>query len=421
MWPDSSFAKPVSSFERPVPLNLIPPNSEQYLYVKFNKAWLPYVLGSLKQLMLQTTWQTEDAQVLNLQQELAGQILYEFSIAVGLDVFIAQLIGMGEDECMQFRIKPTDPCIIQTLCGDGTWLDWYDPRGCIPGAVAQPGPQPQPGVGQCEQFDVKLDGNGIYHLPVPVSGGDTITISQAQGGWYDSTYIPWRCPSGLQYTLGNCGGTTMLLGTDPMPAQPHMRLIASLNGTYYDAFDQVITVPAGLTAVDMTFQANDSALGNNAGSVSFHLNVCHNSPTPSGDCLESNFLIDAQGWSVEGGGAHPAFGHYQAGVGWQSDYLDSGTRYQTLIIVHPYTTHIGSMKINFSNAQTGMYAALLSNDTSGEGGTLIWQQFLTAGDNQEISVPLNFTPGNHVRLGFQYSPDATADHGLTLTHVELCP
>lgn len=184
-------------------------------------------------------------------------------------------IGITEsDDDMQFRINPDDPCIIQTLCGDGTWLNWYDPRGCIPGSVSQPGGGGVVPEGECREYDIVLQGNGRVLLPVGVASGDTIQITSAVGGWQDGSPDAWRCPSGDEYILGACGGSPYIPGTDPLPGSPHMRLIAKYNGVYVDAYNTTITIPAGVAATDIEFGANDDVIPDNVGSIVFHAKYC---------------------------------------------------------------------------------------------------------------------------------------------------
>jgi len=75
MWPNSPYAVPVSSFQRPVPLVLVDPCDDPAITVRINRQWVPYVLGALKQLVLQTTWDTNDPEALWLVQQRAMALL----------------------------------------------------------------------------------------------------------------------------------------------------------------------------------------------------------------------------------------------------------------------------------------------------------------------------------------------------------
>jgi hypothetical protein len=81
MWPDSDFPRPVSSFEQPVPLVGVDPDAEPAVSVSFNAKWLPYVVGALKQLVLQSTWRTDDPEKWGLEQFRAMTLLSIFSRA----------------------------------------------------------------------------------------------------------------------------------------------------------------------------------------------------------------------------------------------------------------------------------------------------------------------------------------------------
>lgn len=75
MWPDSPFAAPRSSYVNPVPVPAEGPDAFPKLTVSVACSWLPYIRGSLKQLLLQTTWDTSDPAVLNIiQQQVFGLI-----------------------------------------------------------------------------------------------------------------------------------------------------------------------------------------------------------------------------------------------------------------------------------------------------------------------------------------------------------
>lgn len=178
----------------------------------------------------------------------------------------------------QIRISPDDSCIIQMWCIDH-WEDWYDPRVCIAKGASQEGPRGTLGAGECQEFDVVLQANSLWKLPVPVKNGDVITITQSSGGWYDpDSGAFWNCPDGSRYSLGICSGFQTNVGTDPVTSAYHMALVAKVGAIGYTAHNQIITVSGQTGSVDVTFQANDSNIGNDAGSVSFHVKVCNGQP-----------------------------------------------------------------------------------------------------------------------------------------------
>jgi len=249
-----------------------PPRTRKFVIcVPDERFYIAAFRGLLIELTYSKNWQRDTAHtaavVSRVWQAALESVLCDDCLIPGI---------VESDDDMQFRIKPDDPCIIQTLCGDGTWLDWYDPRGCIPGSVSQPAPGGDVPVGECRSYDVKLDGNGLWKLPVSVQAGDTITITAADGGWHDGTLTTWRCANGEPYGLGMCGGATITDSGDPLPAEPHMILIASYGQgpTYEVAYNATITIPDGTPASDLVFQANDGDLTDNSGSISFHVEYC---------------------------------------------------------------------------------------------------------------------------------------------------
>src|SRR5438445_10539673 len=78
MFPDNPFAYPQSSYQRPAPLVLVDPDVDANFTVCFRSEWLPYVVGALSQLLAQTTWETDDPDVLNLVQARAQLLIALF-------------------------------------------------------------------------------------------------------------------------------------------------------------------------------------------------------------------------------------------------------------------------------------------------------------------------------------------------------
>lgn len=329
-------------------------------------------------------------------------------------------IDTGEND-MNLRISPDNPCIIQTLCGDGTWMDWYNPEGCIPSAAAQHGPVSQPEVGECLEYDVKLDGSGYWHLPVPVSSGDTIEITDATGGWYDGGLSAWRCPNGQAYGFGLCADPTITEGGDPLPASPHMMLIASINGVFHEAYNTTITVPTGLSLQDMVFQPNDDPLTDNAGSISFHVKYCHNVEAPVGDCLFDDFRVSDGGWAHVG--AVSVFGTYvMTGTKhWRSDYSLDGLDqpFEQLRLFKAYTGHVSTVRVKFDVDQPGYF--LFHNDASlPDAFHAIYLQQVVVGNNQEITVDIDADVADNIRFDFAHDLDATDNH-FRVYEIEVCP
>lgn len=80
MWDGTEFPQPEpqSSYELPVQLVLVDPDDTPDHQVCFRREWLPYVLGSLQQLLQDTTWKTTDESALNLVQARSQQLISQF-------------------------------------------------------------------------------------------------------------------------------------------------------------------------------------------------------------------------------------------------------------------------------------------------------------------------------------------------------
>lgn len=81
MIPDSDFAVPQSSYEAPVSLILVDPDVDPLVTVRFNAAYLPFILGSLKQLAQPVTWDTVDPSALELIQKRVALLIGQFAEA----------------------------------------------------------------------------------------------------------------------------------------------------------------------------------------------------------------------------------------------------------------------------------------------------------------------------------------------------
>lgn len=283
MWPDSPFAKPVGSFRYPVPLVAVDPDVNPDVTVCFRREWLPYIIGSLQQLLLQSTWDTRDPDALNRAQGQAQLLVSMFIQGCPQDDLPVTFIG---DE-MEYQMAICEQLrwnngVLQGLCC-GEWTDiggiggsGGSGAGAIPGAVTQPPPSDAPLVNDCREFFVTLNARDKWLLPFPVSAGATIQILDAAGGWNDGTPT-WACPTGAVYGLGICGAPLALTAGDPIPTLPHMQIVGQY-GTVDGWFDPMafpFVIPSGVTDAQVTLQANDSVLTDNQGSVTFKVRVCN--------------------------------------------------------------------------------------------------------------------------------------------------
>jgi len=173
----------------------------------------------------------------------------------------------------QIRISPDDSCIIQMWCIDH-WEDWYNPKDCIATGGGQPtsGGAGQPGPGKTAQYCFTIEARTPALYPVEVSTGDTITVTDVSGAWTDGLsglFSLWKCPNGQPYTAGVCSGSPVTDGADLMPTEPHMGLIAWIDGEmFYIGNGATFIVPTGITGAQLLFMPNTSDPTVASGSVS---------------------------------------------------------------------------------------------------------------------------------------------------------
>jgi len=285
MFPISDFPRSVGSFPQPVAIPATEPEDGEQVCVQFGRNWLPYVLGALQQLLLQTTWiYTTEDEVKAVQQSVFDLI-----------AIFGNAIDTGD--CL---VNPTfqqpDDCTLQvSFDGGTTWSTIFNAQPCAIGAAdnqiaegiaagiigptpVQPGPTTPPVVASCYNFHVVLSANGSWKIPFSVNDAWTITVSNAKGGSWDPDFSPlWTCPEGTEYILGACGAPMVTVSTDPLNTLSHMRLIMQIGSTFYDAYNQSQTVPNGTGAVDAYFQVNDANLSDNQGTYEFDIQVCNES------------------------------------------------------------------------------------------------------------------------------------------------
>lgn len=78
MWPDSPFAQPRSSFERPVLAPTSGPDSSPTRTITLSCAWQVWIRGALQQLLLQSTWSGLTAAELYQVQQWVFQLIDMF-------------------------------------------------------------------------------------------------------------------------------------------------------------------------------------------------------------------------------------------------------------------------------------------------------------------------------------------------------
>lgn len=312
MWPLSPFAHPVSSYERPVPLVSVDPCDNPDLTVSFRSEWLPYILGSLKQLVLQSTWLTSDPDALQEVVGRAEMLLTCFSNAPRLVPDIIRVEEMGLDMAICEQLRFQDGKLQGLCCGEWTDITGQPAQGIGgPGQPAQGAPQPTPNGGTAD-YNGCFNSNGVWLIPTPLSTGDVVNLSGATGAASGDGGTIWNCPDGSVFFAGGCLAIGATIGTDPLPTTNHMSLIMFLDGDYYDLMAGPVTVPAGVSNVQGFIQVNDDDLTNNVGQLCFNVEVTNNQlGTFSHDF---DFTLTPAGWTVRD------IGQYVVGQGFEAVY-----------------------------------------------------------------------------------------------------
>ena len=236
--------------------------------------------------------------------------------------------ALAQEPCsmtaIQFR-QPNDCSLEYSLDGGDTWLFAANFYNCASGAIddaldsgtiAAPGQQPPGGevpAQECHTYNIELRGNSRWHCPVPVAAKYRVTVSNANGGWYDGALLGnWTCPSGGSYALGSCATDYQAAHQDD-PAQSvyHNRLVGNIGSTWFDMFNTTYTVPDGTPDSELFLQANDNPLSDNDGSIRLTVTVCNYSEFRK-RYLPNDGWMELAGWGV-------LVGNDYVGPVWRSD------------------------------------------------------------------------------------------------------
>jgi len=426
MWPDSPFAIPVSSYQRPVPLVLVDPcdNPDVAIYVR--SEWIPYIIGSLKQLMLQTTWATDDPDALNLVQSRASTLL-DCVAGSTAPIVCPDNVTEWSDEmavCESLRFQNGK---LQGLCC-GVWTDitGQPAQGFQASAIGSGAPQPAPQG--CVTYNAAFSAQSTWLLPYPVNTGDTIQVSNAKGASYNSTNTQWQCPDGLLFFAGGCIGSAILNAGNPMPAIASGRLIAKIGATFYDVMaGSPFTVPAGVVNQNVTFQVNYQTLASSGGDLTFDVAVCNNAAaawTKVFDFTTSNF---GSVWTIPNRGNNPAApgAVYVPGVGYQSalSKFTPSNWFRQVIIGHTKSYNQTSIKAEFTFTP-GAYNGNTADQTfymQFNGAAPVNNVFMpTTPTNPQINNSVLAVTSVNVFLQCGFSP-ASADPGgqITLSKITI--
>lgn len=213
------------------------------------------------------------------------------------------------------RQSPTNPCLFETSVNGTDWCVWADISKCG-NFGSQPGggsSQPSAGGGIVSNC-VTLQTSGQLLLQAPVTTGDTIEITSADGAGNDGTLPIWWCPDGSEYFAGLCTPLSSMVSTDPLPATQHMTLIVIIGGVPYPLYPGgVFTVPGGISLAQAVIQVNNAPLSDGSGSY----NICYKQTNNQAAswCHTFDFRISKYG-TIDAGSAGGA-ATWIPGIGWQ--------------------------------------------------------------------------------------------------------
>lgn len=173
MWNPTVGWLPSSSYVQPVAPPTVEPDATPGVSVCVSKTWLPYIIGSLNQLIQPTTWDTDDPAVLQTALERATKLQAMFGSAEG---------------CMQIRWHDGNCSLQISTDGGATWenVDGW----------------PDPGPPDCLHPELRIDAGG--NLQITYDGGTTWTTID---GWPPPT--PPN-PSGAGTAQAACNVATHL-------------------------------------------------------------------------------------------------------------------------------------------------------------------------------------------------------------------
>jgi len=348
VWPNTEFPHPQPSFVQPVPLVGVNPDASPTVFVCFNAKWLPYIAGALKQLVLQSTWATNNPDEWMLEQSRAMTLISMFAQAKPC-LPPDKSPGEGEAEFMQFRMDCD--CNLEVQCCDGTWakiLNANQIKDLIAGSGPGTSPQPQPGGG-CQLYHGSVSGLSRWLVPTPLNTGDTLEVQNASGASNGDNLSRWNCPDGSQFFAGAC---TPYPHTDSgalMPGVPIGTVIVNIDGTWYDGRTSIV-VPSGVTNVQPIIALNYDQSFPASGTVTFDVNVCNNADATW--CYEVDFATTTGAFTpVSVAVGTPAV--WNAGSGWASaDFQQPSGNYFRGAFVHRAFSgiHITAIDMTFDMA-----------------------------------------------------------------------
>jgi len=335
-WPLPEIVHP----ERTVCFQINVPNEIHYLAAFYGAIFLlskPYAWG-------------DDAAHTALEVGAVWREIFDRLIA-GNCIIPAKPGSAGADgDDFMIRQNPDNPCLLESSLDGVEWCVFADISKCV--TSSQPGagsPQPQPGGG-CQTYQASIPGNGAWLVPTIVSTGDTISLTNLSGAWYGGS-ITWYCPDGSVFFAGVCTGAQNFNGGSQIPASPIGRVIALIDGTYYDILPGPFTIPGGITNKQVTLLMNTDTPSTASGNVNLDVTVCNNQAASWSSYFDfaiSDYsaLMGANGFSfVPGTGLNGIFssGTQNSFVFFQ--FLATGVQINNMTIHYDCTGHGGGSQI----------------------------------------------------------------------------
>jgi len=270
-------------FDRPLPLVGVDPDDDSDLcFVSFNSAWMPYILGALSALTRVEAW--EDS-VFTDRNEAAQQA----------HLLLERFMYCGTGDALQIRACD---CGIEWSTDGSTWT-CINLTSCIAdivttgildslanGIIAAPGVTPTgettPEPGECKTYHVQMSAADAWLLPIPLSTGDTVEITNLKGAWTDGDLVPtgyygWACPDGDTYYLGVCVAPWQVLESDPFQDAYHLELVLQFGDSHALPVRGLVTIPGDIDNLDAIFVPNYSRDPLGFGTIDFDVTICKSS------------------------------------------------------------------------------------------------------------------------------------------------
>jgi hypothetical protein len=256
-------------------------------------------------------------------------------------------------------------CNVFITCCDGTekQLLTKDQVEALLGMGSNVDAPPAP-PGECADYNATLQGSEAWPIPVPLSSGDTVSVTGFDGATLESGQILWRGPQGKTFfNRAYLNGTEYTDPGDLVPTAPHQSLVLSINGAYYSLIGGTFTVPGGISNAQGSVVLNVSSPGSISGSVRFKATVCNNQPLTWSHTFD--FTINSFGdlftFPTHDYLSGP-LGYYQPGVGITGDFQTDidGKSYNGLYIALDRVINYTEVRADFTYT-AGTYASIYPN------------------------------------------------------------